>query len=564
MKNVCCVAVWALFFTISLADAQDDVSKRDVDRSRASSSKILHERVDNDSPGVAISVMQGKSSIFQECRGKSDVRNRQDIDSKTIFSAASVSKQFTALAILMLEAEGKISLDDRVRKYIPELAECATKVTLRQLADHTSGIRSHKQLFGMKGLNPSDSLTKEMVHRIIFAQQNLNFEPGNQFSYSNSGYALLAEIVERKSGMSFPVFVRKKILDPLDMRDSYFVVDFRVAPVKLASAYDFTGGGYSQIPSNDSIVGSTGLFTTLEDMCKWVVNFSNPKVGEPKLFRKMESLGVLNDGEPTEYGLGQFIGQHRGTKMIYHAGADAGFVAFVARFPERDLSVVLLGNSSSVPAQELALDIVNEFLPKPGREIGEPVELRKTVDLSLPELKEYVGTYFDSNKFIDRKIVIQDGKLTYVRPEQANRSTVLVPVSGNEFQMQGAEEVVVRFDGGENTRVMQIIVGGRAVEEYEELTPNPLTVSELRGLEGKYYSEELDIEYSIRLRDESLQVIMPIVGARNLVPVQSLGFRVPNSPINYLNFIESQDKSSIPRFEVSSERAKQVLFRKRK
>ena len=376
MTGIRALSSWGLVmllvcWTTSAAAWQvsDDASFT-IEASSRSAREFLAGRFDRQSPGIAVVVVKNGKPVFKQCMGCREIELSAPIQTNTLFSAASVSKQVTALAILILENEGRVALEETLSKYLPDLPDCYRNVTLRQLANHTSGVRSHKQLFGMKGLNPYDSLTNEMVHQIISDQQRLNFPPGTEFSYSNGGYALLARIIGKRAGMSFAEYVDRKILTPLEMHDSFFVVDFQESPMNLAKAYNSNRGNYTKIPTNDSIVGSTGLFTTLDDLTRWVDNFATPKAGTPALFAEMERLGVLKNGVRTQYGMGQFIDQHRGEKFIYHAGADAGFVAFVGRFPDRKMAVALLGNCSSFPARDLALGVVNEFLPRPAPTSG--------------------------------------------------------------------------------------------------------------------------------------------------------------------------------------------------
>ena len=560
-------------FCGAVASAQDENSGSiNVKVAIRQANQLLSDRFDQGTPGIAVSVLQDGKTIFTKCVGSSDIANSEPIRPDTRFSVASVSKQVTTLAALILESEGKISLTDRLVEHLPEMPEVYSDITLLQLAHHTSGIRSHKQLFGMQGLNPSDELTKEMVHQILCAQTKLNFEPGAEFSYSNAGYALLAEVIERRSGTSFPEYVRQKILTPLEMNDSFVVVDFRKPVDRQALAYNkINGRRFAVVPTNDSIVGSTGLFTSLNDMTKWVNNFRHSRVGNDRMFLAMERPGLLKKGKSTNYGLGQFVGDLQGEPMIYHAGADAGFVAFVARFPKKDFAVVLLGNCSSIPAQNLALQVAKQFLPEPeSLVLSPPADIKSSpirIQRSATQLQPFEGDYFDSRNFIQRQIKLRAGNLEYKRPEQGNRTSILRPLSPVEFAMEGAEEVVVQFRrnpahrGDGQSKFMDVRVDGQVVETYERCSFQPSGVTMLRKLEGTYFSPELDTEYRIRLRDDQLQVMVPVIGAVELIQVRASGFRASNAPFNYLEFGDNEKSSS--QFEISSSRAKGILFRKR-
>lgn len=559
------VALFLVAWLAATAHAQethspdDDVLSESVKRVDS-----LFREFSDRTPGVAVSVMRDGDVVLNKCYGAQNIQQRKPITSDTVFSLASVSKQFTAFAVLLLESDGKLSLDDDVRSYIPELPDYGTKISLRHLANHTSGLRSHLQMLGMKGLNPNDSITREMVLELVFRQKELNFSPGDEFSYSNSGYSLLAEVVARVSGLTFAEFTKTRILQPLGMNDSYVVEDFNKPVENLATAYNAGNGTYVAIPSNDSVVGSSGLFTNLKDLPKWVKNFSQPIVGNQNVFREMDKLGLLNDGTTSEHGMGQFIGVHQNEAMIFHAGADAGFVAFVVRFPQRNLSVMLLGNCSAINAQQMSLQIADCFLaPSPNGipEEAETDDARDPVSLKSDDLEKLTGHFFDSKNHIARTISVQDGALVYARPEQGGRESVLVPLSGHEFRLQGASGVTVVFRDVESKRTMEILVGGRSVEHYVEHGFAKPAAAELEPFAGRFYSEELDTQYRVEIEGGTLFAVVPIIGRVKLDAVQVDGFCTQGYPFNYLEFSRSSD-GTVRGFRLSSDRAKNIYFEK--
>ena len=564
MRLTVTLVLFVLYCLVSKVQSQSqNQPNQDFEIAKQEAEDFLAQQFDENSPGIAIAVLKKNQTLFQKCIGTRNLAAIEPIDETTVFSTASVSKQFTSMALLILANETDVKLDEPARKYLPELNSCASEVTLRQMANHTSGIRSHKHLFGLKGFNPHDSLTREMVHQIIFAQRQLNFHPGEAFNYSNSGYALLAEVIERKSGISFPEFVQQKILSPLEMKDSFFVVDFLDPPAQLANAYSRDGGSYNRIPSNDSIVGSTGLFTTLTDLKKWAANFSELKVGDKAMLAAMEEPGVLNSGNSTSYGLGLFLGTHRREKMIYHAGSDAGFVCFVAYFPESELSVVLLANCSSIPSQHVALSTVEKFLPKSGGGEHPKLPLKPIVQLTQSQLDRYSGRYFDTTNYIPRTIRSKEMTLLYVRPEQGNRTSQLSPIGNHQFHLKNADDVVVEFELEKSPRLMRVIANGDIVETYEEFLPSVPTKADLNSYAGDYFSEELGIEYSIQASNGFLQARIPRGGQVRLRPIKSNCFLATGAPFEFIEFQPRSEDNPSQSFHVSTKRANKVVFRRK-
>ena len=554
----CCL--WATAHSQDI-DVVGKESKRDFEQ-RINS---LFGEFNDATPGVAIAVIRDGEVVLKKSYGCMDIERREPISSSTIFSLASVSKQFTAFAVMLLESEGKLDLDDDVRTYLPELPKYGKPISLRQMANHTSGIRSQLQMLGMKGLNPSDPITEEMVHRIIFRQRELNFPPGEEFNYSNSGYVLLAEVVTRVSGMPFAEYVQRRILQPLEMDDSFVVQDAHEPVENLAIAYNFERGTYVAVPTNDSVVGSTGLFTSIEDLAKWVQNFDDPVVGTKEIFNEMSRMGVLNDGTKCEYGLGQFIGKHRNEAMIFHAGADSGFVAFVVRFPKRSLSVMLLGNCSSIDAQRMSLQIAESFLPPPPESDlsrANADEAAKPIEVAPQQLEKFVGEYLDPRNHIARSIAIKKNSLIYARPEQNGRETVLMPLKERVFGFKGATDVKVVFGRSESKRTMDIIVDKKVVEHYVEHSFSKPTTAELKGFSGRYFSDELEATYVVDEREGKLFVAVPRIGRIPLEAIEADGFCTQGYPFNYLKFSRGEN-GTVQGFRVSSGRAKNILFKKR-
>ena len=280
-----------------------------------------------------------------------DVPNRPD----TIFEAGSVSKQFTAAAVLLLARDGKLSLDDPVRKYIPELPDYGTPITIRQMLQHTSGLRDWGNVEDIAGWPRGTRVyTHAHVLDILGRQKRLNFTPGTRWSYSNSGYNLAAIIVSRVSGDSFAEFSRKRIFEPLGMTRTSWRDDYSRIVKGRAVAYAESDGRYHADMPFENIHGNGGLLTTVGDLLRWNENFVAPKVGDAAFVELMQTPGQLSSGEAFDYAYGLGIGQYKGLREVRHSGTTASYRAFLARFPDPHVSVAVLCNAGdSTPRQTL-------------------------------------------------------------------------------------------------------------------------------------------------------------------------------------------------------------------
>lgn len=302
-------------------------------------------------PGAAVAVARKGKLVFAKGYGDAHLEYDLPVRAETVFHVASVSKQFTAMAVVLLEQQKKLSLEDDIRKHLPELLDYGRTVTIRQLLNHTGGIRDQWQTLSMAGWRMDDVITQRQILRMMARQRELNFAPGAEHLYSNGGYTLAAEIVARVSGKSFEAFCEEAIFRPLGMERTHFHVDHRRIVRDRAYSYAPKGQGYEASPLNYANAGATSLFTTAPDLAKWLDNFREPKVGGRVGVARLQEQAVLNDGKKIGYALGVSVGQYRGLKTVSHGGADAGYRSFVLWLPEQETGIVVLGNASTfVPA----------------------------------------------------------------------------------------------------------------------------------------------------------------------------------------------------------------------
>ena len=322
-------ALTILVASATLLAAQDNPAKRVDD---------LFEKWNKpDTPGASVAVIRDGTILYQKGFGSANLEYDTPIKSDTIFHAASVSKQFTAMAIVLLELDGKLSIDDDVHKYLSELPDYGHPVTIRQLLQHTSGIRDQWQTLAVAGWRLDDVITQKQILRMLFRQKELNFEPGTRHLYSNGGYTLLAEIVGRVSGKQLPDFCDERIFKPLQMNRTHFHQDLQRIVRDRAASFGPLGSGFQSLPLNYANVGATSLFTTAPDLCRWLDNFRDPKVGGAKAITRLQEQAKLANGDTVPYALGLSIGTYRGLRTVLHSGGDAGFRSQVIWFPEQKL-----------------------------------------------------------------------------------------------------------------------------------------------------------------------------------------------------------------------------------
>ena len=350
-----------------------------------------------DAPGAAVAVVHRDSIVHMQGYGIANLEYGAEITPETVFLVASVSKQFTAFAIAMLAMRGDISLDDDVRTYIPELHAFEPQITIRHLVHHTSGLRDEFGLLAMAGYRMDDVISKDTILNLLYRQRKLNFEPGEEYSYCNSGYTLLAEIVERVSGQSFREWTEENIFALLGMEDSHFRDDHTSVIPNRAQGYITSDSSFKSQTIAYSSVGASGLYTTAHDLTRWTRNFKTAQVGGREVLNQVLQRGVLNSGDTLDYAFGLAHSQYKGESLISHSGSHRGFRTYLAGLPDQDLAVVVLSN-------------LEEFQPA---EVG-----RQVVDLFLANdaerLPEYAGTYYSEELGSSYEVVLEGKALLMI------------------------------------------------------------------------------------------------------------------------------------------------------
>jgi len=383
--------------------------------------KIFKQWDTADSPGCSIAIIRDGKIIYAHGYGMANLDYTIPNTPETVFRIGSTSKQFTAACIQILHARGRLSLDDDIREYFPEMPEYEWRVTVRHLIYHTSGIRDYLTLQYLAGVDDEANSSPEDVVELLSRQKELNFKPGDEFLYSNSGYLLLGEIVRRVSGKTLAQFAKENIFDPLGMKNTHFHYDNTVIVRNRATGYAAAKNGFRVNETINECVGDGAVFTTVEDLFLWDQNFYENTLDIPGLMRSLEQTGVLNDGANLKYAYGLNVRKYRGLRMVSHGGSFVGFRADMVRFPEKRFTVICLANLSSINPSSLCLKAADLFLTdfyteeekKPeGRE--KPVQdVRTAIVLSPEQLNEYAGDYFSDELLVTYKLRMVDGRLRF-------------------------------------------------------------------------------------------------------------------------------------------------------
>src|SRR5579884_198857 len=372
----------------------------------------------SDAPGAALAVVQEGEIVYKRGYGMANLEYGVPITPATIFHVASLSKQFTAFAINLLALEGRLSLDDDIRTHFPEFGDFGKTITLRHLRHHTSGLRDQWDLLRLAGWRMEDVITEQDILDLAWKQRDLNFAPGAEHLYCNTGDTLLAVTVKRVSGQSLPEFAQERIFGPLGMTNTHFHDDHhRIVPNR---AYSYApredGEGFEHRVLSFSNVGTTSLFTTVEDLARWDRNFAALQIGGPEALALLQERGRLNDGTPIDYAAGLAFGEYRGLQTVGHGGADAGYRADFLRFPEERFTVIVLANRSDANPGALTRRVADLYLadrlgPVPGEAPAPPAEPSQKT-LTPDQLAEYAGDFFSDELTAIYTLQLRDGALT--------------------------------------------------------------------------------------------------------------------------------------------------------
>lgn len=464
-----------------------------------------------DSPGCALAVVRDGQVIHERGYGTANLELGVPVTPSTVFNVGSISKQFTAASILLLAQQGKLSLDDKVQKYVPEVPDFGTPLTLCHLLQHTSGLRDFLEMLEMAGWRTGGITTEQDVLDLVSRQRTLNHKPGDEFVYTNTGYVLLALVVKRVTGQPLGEFAGANIFKPLGMTSTNFYGDHRTIIKGLADGYlPGRGGVFLKWMLKDDHVGSSNLFSTVGDLARWDQNFYDQRVGGSALFEQMQTNGALNDGTKLEYALGLYVVPYRGLKTVTHNGSSLGYQGTLLRFPEQRFSVALLcnvrGNNPEALSKRVAdIYLADQLKPVATNQNSPAVAPADAVKLSEKELAGVAGLYWNPSNDTVRRVYVKDGKLMYFRA--AGNESELAPLGDKRFLMLGVRNrVEITFKptrAGAPPQMFFTESGGKPSVQ-EPVKPASYTPQQLIEFAGSYHSPEVGATYSISPKEAGL------------------------------------------------------------
>ena len=484
-----------------------------------------------DSPGCAVGATLGGRTVLSAGYGMADLEHNVAITPDSIFEAGSVSKQFTAGAILLLGLQGKLALDDPVRKYLPEVPDYGAPITIRHMINHTSGLRDWGSIESIAGWPRTTRVyTHAHVLDIVSRQRALNYLPGAEYSYSNTGFNLAAILAGRVSGKPFSQFTREVIFNPLDMSSTQWRDDFQRIVPHRAIAYAKESGQFRMLMPFENIFGNGGLLTTVGDLLRWNQNFADHKVGGPEFVAQQEQQGRLTDGRTIAYAAGLMILKWRGLREVSHSGSTAGYRAWLGRYPEKGLSIAVLCNLASANATQLGHKVADVYL---GTAV--PAESRSAAPLDEAALNARTGLYRSVRDHETLSIEMRNGVLQIVR------RGALIPVAENRFSL-GADGPIAEFETDASGKVARLRLATEVDEGnyYEKVDASKPTEQELESMMGEYSSDEAEVTLRVSVDNGRLVIHRRPDTVIPLTPTYRDGFSSTLGSIRFLRDSEGR------------------------
>jgi len=569
----------AILFMIGFT-ASDILGRQNVTANTQPSDDELAKKVDaflsqwakNDMPGGAVGVVKDGRLVYKRGFGMANLDHDVPNTPSTRFNLASVSKPFTAFSIALLAQQGKLSLDDDIRKYVPELPKYDETITIRHLIHHTSGIREYQALIMFGGLGTDNAYSDKDILNILARQKNISFKPGAKYQYSNSGYHLLGIIVGRVSGKSLRAFAEENIFKPLGMKNTLFF-DNRFEVVKNR-AHGYMVGPDKSIRARSSLfdlVGGGGVLTTVEDLYLWVQNFYEPKVGNKELISLLTTPGTLNGGEKQNYAFGFWRGEYKGLPIMRHSGNMSGYRAQLLSFPEQKFTVIALSNNSTILPSAIVNKLADIYLegqlkPVAPSQKGVAETLPPAIALPEKEALRYAGIYANPETGKVFKLSLKDGKL--INSGLLSNEIPVMPISENRLLLVAGTDVTELnpvFNQSGTISEIKILTRSGRPDIFVPVKPPFDSPQQLSEYAGTYYSDEFDADYIISLKGNNLSLQI----SENLKPALTAAyadvFTTAGGQIN-LSFTRD-DKGKIAGFvfnsAVDEREVKGVAFKRR-
>lgn len=511
-------------------------------------------------PGCAVAVIRDGRLILEKTYGMANLEYSQPLKATSVFDIGSLTKQFTGLAISTLIEQKKISLKDDIRRYLPWVPGFGKVITIDNLVHHTSGLRDYPEALMVAGWRYSELATLADVRQLVEKQQELDFVPGTQVSYCNTGYVLLAAIVEQVTGETFPVWMKENVFKPLKMDASFIQDDAGSVIANLATSYALTDHGYSKYGDVLTAYGSGSMYSSLADLANWVIHFQEMIRLKDPIYMRMVQEGSLSNGEEVPFGFGLEIGSERGLKTISHSGAWVGYRTNIRNYPDQHFAFITLSNADD---NDVSLDyaraIATVFLKDQfkGNEVDQ-VKAMPTLTLPVAVLNKYTGDWLlgpPANKVFN--FTVDNGQLTC---HVGGAAFALEAKNDHAFYFT-ADNSIIDFGPVEtfDYKSSAFSISGKRLKKNTNVAAFMPTSRQLESYCGTFYSKELESRYKVYMLSGKLMIHHFRRGDFELIPVK---YR-PNgftSGIGTLDFYTNQQQ--ISGYKLSGDRIKNIRFGK--
>jgi CubicO group peptidase (beta-lactamase class C family) len=502
------------------------------------------------SPGCSLGVVRDGEFVYRKAYGLANLELGVPLSPQSVFYMGSVSKQFTAASVVLAAEQGYLSLDDDVRKYVPELPDYGHVITLRQMIHQTSGFRDFYTLLGLSGHDAADFNSPEDIFKIVVRQRGLNNVPGDEWIYSNTNYFLLGIVVQRATKKSLAEFAAENIFKPLGMSHTLFYDDHTLVVPGRVAAYDVGphDGFRVDWSTTFSVVGAGGLMSSVDDLLLWDRSFYANRLGKGTLVQELQTPGVLNDGNKISYAMGLVLGKYRGLPMVEHGGALFGYRTEILRFPEQKFSVICLCNIASAVPENHARKVADIYLA--GKLKPEASALKRLGNESFPDPATFAGKYLDPRTHLMYTFTASNGNLMAW-------GAVLIRINANQFY--DLQSDVIAFDSSQGVMHAKLDIGQETYFSGSKVEELHLGEPVLASYTGRFRSTELDTAYSLSEDKGTLTLRNGDKPPQKLAPIAKDEFDAGD--FGRLVF-EHDSGGRVPGFRVFTQAARGIAFKK--
>jgi CubicO group peptidase (beta-lactamase class C family) len=541
---------WVSLLVCSYAYSQDDLSES-IDR-------ILNSQINSSSePGLTVGVVQNGKLVYKKSKGLMNLEYGLHFNDSTVFGLASITKQFTSACIGILEKQGKLSINDDVRKYIPEMGIYSETIRIKHLLNHTSGIRNHNVLLNLSGFDYEHrGYTNKIIEELMFKQRGVNNIPGDKMLYSNTNYVLLALIIKRVSGMEIHEFAKQELFIPLKMTNTFYKNSLEDIIKNRAYSYYANEGEYKNVKSLTHCIGAGGMGSTIDDLAKWSNLFLNPNHDFSYLKEFITELDTLNNGERMKHAKGMFVSPFKGYKTFNHSGRDLGMRSQFICIPKKDIAVIVFTNSENINAVEISYQILDLFLNN--SDINQN-EINRKFEHSKDQIRNMEGVFQELNSDLRMEIFLENDTLKAIS-SFGRTPNPLVSQTSNSLCRKDNPSIVYTFHSEEESEVDLWVDFGGAIFYFErvELESNPN--QNFEEFTGEYFSEELNVTYSFFVENNNLILSYP--NNENIIIIEGVQDTFGGNRRTKYAFIRNNE-GRITSFQVASEgTVKEILFEK--